>query len=302
MNMKKKMKREQKNLRRRNEVNRLMNLKVSSPIRKVSNILEREKVDRFGKVSRFVNQRGSVPSTDTEMFGCEIVRDLPDYLNDFVKKIGFNVVIKVPVSNHDGITGSGGRGTCNDNSTMMSLSFGGNRLYGYGILQYDKPHCDGQGIYSILHGHSVWNTPEGKTRCVTDYSRSGWNDDRKEILFIPVGLNSIEETHSLRLEKISVFKSLEGVLIFDTDTFENHKNNIVKERVDKNDFFKLIKKKGNGIIFQELNSMSKVGLGKYWKDKIEQSNFRKVSLSTGRNWDYFRNKILNTYFPKQQTV
>jgi hypothetical protein len=95
----------------------------------------------------------------------------------------------VPVSNHDGITGSGERGSCNDNSTMMSLSFGGNRLYGYGILQYDKPHCDGQGIYSIFHGHSVWNTPEGKTRCVTDYSRSGWNDDRKEILFIPVGLS-----------------------------------------------------------------------------------------------------------------
>ena len=51
------------------------------------------KVVKFGKVSRFVNQKGSVPSTDTEMFGCEIVRDLPDYVNDFVKQIGFDVVI-----------------------------------------------------------------------------------------------------------------------------------------------------------------------------------------------------------------
>ena len=38
----------------------------------------------------------------------------------------------------------------------------------------------------------------------------------------------------------------------------------------------------------------------YWREKIEESHFGKVSLSTGRSWDYFKNKILNTYFPTKQ--
>jgi len=297
--LQRKLKRKQKNKQSRKKNRLEIKSNISSKVIKSSPI----KTDMFGKVSRFVNQTGSVPTSDTEMFGCEIVRDLPNYIIEFVKNIGLDEVIKVPVSNHDGLTGSGERGECNTNSKWMSLSFGGNRLYGYGINQYEKPNSDGKKErYSIFHHHSVWNTPEGKTRCVTDYSNSDYDDNRKEILFVPVGLNSIEESYSLRLEKMTVFETLEGVLILDTDTMELHRNNVVKERVNKNDFFKLIKKKGNRVIFQELYSMSKVNVGKYWKDKIEQSNFRKVSLSSGRNWDYFRNKILNTYYPTHQTI
>ena len=35
---------------------------------------------------------------------------------------------------------------------------------------------------------------------------------------------------------------------------------------------------------------------------IEKSHFGKVSLFTGRSWDYFKNKIINTYFPTPQTL
>ena len=53
------------------------------------------KFDKFGSVCRYVNQRGSVSHKDTEVFGCEIVRDIPDYIRDFVKRIGLGEVIRV---------------------------------------------------------------------------------------------------------------------------------------------------------------------------------------------------------------
>ena len=34
---------------------------------------------------------------------------------------------------------------------------------------------------------------------------------------------------------------------------------------------------------------------------VENSFFGKVSLFSGRSWDYYKNKILNTYFPTPQT-
>ena len=116
-----KKKRKQTNtfLQSKNKKNRLkINSNVSSNIPKYSPI----KVDWFGRVCRFVNQKGSVLPTDTEMFGCEIVRDLPDYVNDFVKQIGFDVVIKVPLSNPNSLTGSGEKGDCHTNSSCLSLS------------------------------------------------------------------------------------------------------------------------------------------------------------------------------------
>jgi hypothetical protein len=65
------------------------------------------KLDKFGSVCRYVNQRGSVSHKDTEMFGCEIVRDTPDYIRDFVKRNGLGEVIRVPKSNYECLTGSG---------------------------------------------------------------------------------------------------------------------------------------------------------------------------------------------------
>ena len=276
------------------EMKRKKNLKVSSP-----KIVER--VDQFGKESRFVNQIGSVPSTETEMFGCEIVRDLPNYIRDFVKKIGFDVVIRVPISNHDGLTGSGKRGECNNNSNMLSLSIGGHRLYGYAINQKVYGKLNGKKIKgAVFHGHSVWYTPEGKTRCVTDYSNSQFVDDRKEVLFVPVGLNSIEEKHCLRLVKIRMFESNKNVDFLNTDTFENSVNEVLDERLKMKHLVRYLRKKGNDIIFQKLMSYDSNEEEIYWRVKIEESHFGKVSLFTGKSWDYFKNIILNTYFPTKQ--
>ena len=99
MNVKKKInKKERRNiknkkreLRRRKQVQHNQeNSKVSS-----NNILKSSpiKFDRFGRVCRFVNRKGDVLPNDTEMFGCEIVRDLPNYLKDFIKLMGLGEVI-----------------------------------------------------------------------------------------------------------------------------------------------------------------------------------------------------------------
>ena len=157
-------------LQSKNKKNRLkINSNVSSNIPKYSPI----KRDCFGKVSRSVNRKGDVLPTDTEMFGCEIVRDIPNFLRDYLKLIGLDVVIKVPVSNHDYLTGSGKKGRCDMNSNMLSLSIGGHRLYGYAINQKVYGKLNGKKINGVVfESHSVWYTPEGKTRCVTDYRAS----------------------------------------------------------------------------------------------------------------------------------
>ena len=139
MNVKKKInKKERRNiknkkreLRRRKQVQHNQeNSKVSS-----NNILKYSpiKFDRFRRVCRFVNRKGDVLPTDTEMFGCKIVEGVPDYVRDFLNQMGLGEFINVPSSNKEGLTGSGKRGECNNNSNMLSLSIGGHRLYGYAI-------------------------------------------------------------------------------------------------------------------------------------------------------------------------
>jgi|MEHZ01.5.fsa_nt_MEHZ011546074.1_1 hypothetical protein len=59
---------------------------------------------------------------------------------------------------------------------MLSLSIFGkngrrcNRLCGYVVDEKESFYQNGKKISNTkLTPHSVWNTPEGKTRCVTDY-------------------------------------------------------------------------------------------------------------------------------------
>ena len=93
-------------------------------------------------------------------------------------------VIRVPKSNYNCLTGSNERRECHRNSTILSLSiFGkngrrGNRLCGYVVDEKEPINWNGKKISNTkLNPHSEWNTPEGKTRCVTDYGSS-----HKEIL------------------------------------------------------------------------------------------------------------------------
>ena len=45
-------------------------------------------IDVHGNVSRLINKTGVVGSAEKEMFGCEIERDLPEYIRSFADKMG----------------------------------------------------------------------------------------------------------------------------------------------------------------------------------------------------------------------
>lgn len=254
------------------------------------------KFDWFGRVCRFVNRKGDVLPTDTEMFGCKIVEGVPDYVRDFLNQMGLGEFIGVPVSNKEGITGSGKRGECHKNSLMLSLSIGGHSLYGYSVDTWDENDEDGKVIkYTLFHPHSVWITPEGKTRCVTDYNEydvEGGNvDDVKSRLFLPIGLNDIDIEFGFDLDKIVINDSQKSICeILD---WENPPSYSVKKRK---------------VLVEKVHKRGHFFPTKIWEcgesDRrriVENSYFGKVSLFSGRSWDYYKNKILNTYFPTPQT-
>jgi hypothetical protein len=291
------MKREKKNLRRKNEMKRKKNLKSSLPTKSSSVKYSPIKFDKFGRVCRFVNKKGDVLPTDTEMFGCEIVRDLPDNISDFTKMMGLGEVIKVPVTNHEVLTGSGESGECITNSHMLSLSIGGHRLLGYNVLQINTTSSSGEKItITRFHHHSVWITPEGKTRCVTDYGSRYKND--REIWFIPVGINSIEQEHSVKLREFMIDSKSNDILFMDTEDESYIDDTLPKKVVEK-----YIRRNGNNeIIFIEVIPHNSKEFDLFWIRRITNSHFGKVSSTTGRSWDYFKNKILNTYFPTSLTL
>ena len=275
--------------KKKKETKRMKNLKVSSP-----KIIER--VDRFGKESRFVNQIGSVPSTDTEMFGCEIVRDLPEYVNNFVNGIGHDVVIKVPMSNPESLTGSGENGKCHLNSKLLSLLNGGNRLLGYSIkiMKKQKKLC-------LLFGHSVWNTPEGKTRCVTIHKQSPEFRDKfimgDYLLFVPIGMNDIDRHNGFWLDDFIIYEGDNSFCLMSKD--QNFEPQYVLDNQSKYVIMRTELKKrfeNRGHIFSSYNFNKSMS----FLDQLKESHFSKESLFTGKSWDYFKNKLLNTYFPTKQ--
>tara|TARA_B100002003_G_scaffold68920_1_gene64302 strand:+ start:317 stop:1144 length:828 start_codon:yes stop_codon:yes gene_type:complete len=243
-----------------------------------------KRLDKFGKESSFVNQRGSVSPNDTEMFGCEIVRDLPDYVNDFVKQIGYDVVIRVPKQNPNVLTGSGKKGDCHTNSRLMSISFGGNRILGYTIKEEDEN-------MTLFLGHSVWNTPENKTRCVTDYN----NGNISSFLFLPVGFNEIDTHKSFMLEDLIITKDIDNSCLSFMLGGKGI-NDIIREQ----EKYLVMRKELEIRVEKRGHSFPKMKISKSWSSLIEiqTSNFSKVSSTTGRSWDYYKNKILNTYYPK----
>ena len=292
------MKKKKRNQLKKVSRNQRTKIKKKEKMRMKMNSIVSIPTSKFGKVSCFVNQRGSVPYTDTEMFGCEIVRDLPDYVNDFVKQIGFDVVIKVPLSNPEGLTGSGENGECHLNSRMMSLSIGGNRILGYSIIIMKK-----QKKLCFLHGHSVWNTPEGKTRCVTqDLTPPDFNDKLlmgDTVLFIPVGMNWIDRDNQFWLDNFIIYEGdnsfcLKYLKEKPHEVLENQKRYVMMRTVLE----RKLENKGHIFSRCKWEKMTKSQMVK----EIKESHFGKVSLFSGRSWDYYKNKILNTYFPTPQTL
>jgi hypothetical protein len=274
-------------MRKTNRKKKISNSQKKRILQRISNLKNSKRLDKFGKESSFVNQVGSVPSTDTEMFGCEIVRDLPEYVNNFIKQIGYDVVIRVPKRNTNVLTGSGNKGDCHKNSKLMSISFGGNRILGFTI----KPEVSEKGRNTTLFlGHSVWNTPENKTRCVTDYN----DGNNSSFLFLPVGLNEIDTHKSFHINDLLICEEIDNSCL--SFSLEEDMNDIIREQekylVMRTELEIRVKKKGHPFPRHKFSNK--------WSslDEIIKSHFSKVSSTTGRSWDYFRNKILNTYYPK----
>ena len=269
------------------EMKRKKDLKISSP-----KIIER--VDRFGKESRFVNRLGSVPSTETEMFGCEIVRDLPEYVHKFIKQIGHDVVIKVPFSNPESLTGSGENGQCHTNSKVMSILNGGNRLLGYTIqiMKKQKKIC-------FLYGHSVWNTPEGKTRCVTISNQTLDFRDKLVmgdcVLFVPVGVNEIDKDNEFWLDEFIIYEG------DDSSCLKHQTSNIPEVLNNQSRYVTMrteLKKRfdNKGYVFSKYDHKKR----RPFLEELMKFPFSKESLSTGKSWEYYKNKILKTYFPSKK--
>ena len=81
------------------------------------------------------------------------------------------------------------------------------------------------------------------------------------------------------------------------------KDRNLEERVKIRDVLKYKKLKGShNLLFNDLVITTKTPRLSLWKVDIENSHFGKVSSTTGRSWDYFKNKILNTYFPTSLTL
>jgi hypothetical protein len=122
-----------------------------------------------------VNKKGEVPSTQTEMFGCEIVKEVPSFLRDFCDEVGLGEFIKVETGREGFPIGE--RGNCHPNVYSLTKSKGGEMLRGYMVVPNGEKY--------FLFYHSVWITEEDYTICITDL------DFGNEYLFIPIGLGLI---------------------------------------------------------------------------------------------------------------
>jgi len=114
--------------------------------------------------------------TSTSLFNCEIANaDFSQEFLDSLKAISKHPIIKV-FPRKKGIT-AGEAKYCYWNSSVLSQTFGGDVIYGYGIKTYN--HIESlKGSYA-LYGHGCWLTPEGNLVDVTEH-------DDEFIYFLPI--------------------------------------------------------------------------------------------------------------------
>ena len=185
------LKKENRNLRRNKERILRMNLYRG---KEVSVPLSHIRTDRMGNITRLINKKGSVLPNETEMYGCEIDRSVPHGVRKMVDKLGLDVMIRVPIQTN-GLTGSGKKCRCHSNVFGLVKRFGGQILTGF-YVKLGKDH------YTFLEHHSVWVSPEGKCKDVTNNydKRNNMSDDcitrkgdKEYILFLPVLLGVFDE-------------------------------------------------------------------------------------------------------------
>jgi len=242
--------------------------------------------DKGGNTVRLLNQNDIVSSTETKMFGCEIVRDtVPNYVREMKEKLGLGEIIKVPIRT-EGLTGSGKSFKCHHNSSALVERWGGQRLTGYSVFVYPEGNGDGLTPYghTQLSFHSVWITPEGSAVCV---SNNYDNDesityDEGYILFIPFGVGCIEEI-GYNAYTISFRGNWKSTGIFT-------KNMVGTKEVSCNineleNKFPL----KQGLVVKENNS--KDYSRNIWETLICKGHFYKKSLGSGKGWDELKRDV-----------
>ena len=305
---KKQLKREKKNLRRQKEMMRIQKLTEKSI--KNSYIAPKTDIhiDGFGKVSRFVNRKDENvlnDTADTEMFGCEIVKDVPEYVRSFSDKMGLGEnYLRVPIRKNKGLTGSGKSFQCHYNSMLLAMRFGGERLSGYFVHTAFSKEKNKYATKFILH--SVWVNSKGNSSCVSNnYEKhgTGWKDS-DHILFIPVYLNEMEdaeyvfhdgiimedweEKDAFWIKPFSDSKEVRYIVDIDRHLswgFQFLPNLTIRGMVHKTNLHRVMSKTG-----RTMDMMHK----EHIKVVMDEGGFTQNSLATGKSWSEFKSELLAT--------
>jgi len=242
------------------------------------------KIDGTGNITRLINKKGSVPSTETKMYGCEIEKSVPQYIRRFVDKMGFDEMIRVPIQTK-GMTGSGKPNECHSNVLGIVKWKKGKILRGYFVCIYNN------GVVT-MNNHSVWISPEGRCKDITNNydDRDGMDEnciirkgDKEYILFVPVSLGLIDEL-GIGVNEVS-FRS-------DWETYG-------KFIISRNDDFLLLRKSNFDKFQKKCGFVEKRKYKphtksiKWMKDWVdEDSGFSHKSLGTGKSWDELKREIV----------
>jgi len=295
---------EKKNLRREKE--RILKMKLNQ-VKETSIHQTPLKIDGTGNITRLINKKGSVLTTETKMYGCDIEKSVPQFLRRFVDKIlGLEEMKRVPIRTK-GLTGSGKKNECHQNVLGLVKRFGGQQLRGYMVNMFEYHHIS-------LVFHTVWITPEGKCVDVTSNSfeniyplttvRNSSNQivrtikknvdtvirkgDKEYILFIPLGLGFIEEmgVHVYDVQ-ISRFWETEGFIVkLQEEKMRGNEKTNLKIPINRLDKFQ----KKFGCIdthYEKKNTTTKK-----MKELVDHGGFSQKSLVSGKSWDELKSEIV----------
>jgi len=293
------LKKENRNLRgkmklKNKNINKLGSCKKSIGRKKeVSIPLTPLKVDGMGNITRLINKKGSVPHTETKMYGCDIEKSVPQFVRRFVHKMGLDETIRVPIRTN-GLTGSGLYRRCHQNVSGLVKRIGGKRLQGYIVTGFQIDEGFGK-LISFIH-HSVWITPEGKCVDVTNnyedrnlltedtIIRKG---DKEYILFVPIGLGTLDEL-GVSINEVVITRrwEKEGVIYYTEKGREDNDSHIF---LDKRGLEKFQNTTGF------INPDHHVGMTnspKEIKEIVDLGSFSQRSLGSGKSWDELKKEIV----------
>ena len=227
-------------------------------------------------------------------FGCEVSNDyIPKNQMELLRKIGLQNIIKVK-RRKNGMTSSMKSGGCHSNVRILVERCGGKQLLGYMI-------CGGGGLFDTEQNgeepfqmvyHSVWITPEGKCKDITNNydDRDGMDEDciirkgdKEYILFVPIGLGLIEEL-GVCVNGVELCSDWEmkGVIIKTLSTNKPYHFPI-------NLFDRFLKK--YGLIGKGIIKTGRIPI-KSLKECVDYGGFSQKSLGTGKYWDEIKTEIV----------